>query len=235
MGLEFFINVHEVFNVASFSADHKCHVLVQVNPKLDVYQRSKLFRHGLQIIRIKERNAFPQKRPPDQIPLPNGPVRRVPIPRPNASLLRGSYLIPESSQLVLVENRVGINSDLAHGGLEVRRRDGGYNARDVGVFGVIEIRQRCIKEVIAVFDWGNHVQWGFTSADDGDSAVGDGLSIFDGSQVAFLAERLQGLDNGLEGFGTGGLYVDEEVERLLGDGIPNTAVKLLLARVCGRR
>lgn len=133
-------------------------------------------------------------------------------------------MVPESPQLALVQDRVGIDGDLAHRGLEVRRRDGRHHASDVGKTAVVEIRQRGVKEVITVLDGSDHVQWGFAGADDGDSAVGDGLAIFDSGQVAFLAQRLQSVNDSLEGLGTGCLHVDEEVERLLGDGIPNAAI-----------
>lgn len=208
--------------------------LVQMDaiyPKFDVYQRSELPRHSLEVIGIEEHNPFPQKRPPDEIPLPNRPVGRVPVPRPNTPLLRSGNLVPESPQLVLVQDRVGVDGDLAHRGLKVRRRDGRHRAGDIGKFGVVEIRQRGVKEVITVLDGSDHVQWGFARADDGDRAVGDGVPIFDGSQVAFLAQRLQGVNDSLEGLGTGGLHVDEEVERLLGGGIPNAAVGVFLALI----
>lgn len=126
-----------------------------------------------------------------------------------------SHLAPQQGKLCGVETLCAPRTREL--GREVGARDGRHVRGDVGEGGA-QGRDGRVPEVIARLDALDVVERRVARADDGHGPAGHGRAV-EGRQVACVAQRPEGADDGGEGGGAVGLDVHEEVEGLAGGGV----------------
>lgn len=131
----------------------------------------------------------------------------------------GSHLATQLLQRRIVEQRLPKALDLSELLTEFGARDGRVELRHV----ISQRLERGVEEGVSGRVGGaghatDEVERGAAGADDGDGAQRQGAAVV-GGEVAGGAQRLDGFKDHGPGRGTGGLEVDEEVQRLVAAGV----------------